>query len=424
MRRMVAVIIMIVLAGTGLVVTGSPGAAAATAAAATPQPTPFALTAAGLGTRVKGGDVPASSGKTAYRVIGCTNLAPVTRQNHLAEATAAGLGQVSGMTTKVWTTARNGVVSSNSTHSLDRLVIKEEGFGRLVLKGITAHARVWHDKAGFHAFQESTVGSIAYAPPGEVLEPQELPTPNRTLEIPELATIEIGARTRRANADGARASATALKIALHPSGTTSRVAYARVGMRGGVKSGLFRGHSNATRVQALDGILSSGPNPFLPMPCQGTGGEVVTNPLAELNLGDQVVLRGLNTEQQSDQTRRKAWGYEKSSVSELNLGGGQLVIQDVFGKVNVVRKGRSILRNVLGTSFGSITANGEPKEFPPTGPLEIPGVAKIDRRLVEKVKHGIKVTSVRVTLLDGTGTPTGTVINLGEARLRIMPSGR
>src|SRR5687768_894846 len=104
MRRMVAVVIMILLGGTSLVVTGSPAtAAAAAAAAAKPKPTPFALTAAGLGTRVKGGDVPASSGKTAYRVIGCTNLAPVTRQNHLAEAVAPGLGTVSGMTTKVWT---------------------------------------------------------------------------------------------------------------------------------------------------------------------------------------------------------------------------------------------------------------------------------------------------------------------------------
>ena len=46
-------------------------------------------------------------------------------------------------------------------------------------------------------------------------------------------------------------------------------------------------------------------------------------------------------------------------------------------------------------------------------------MAAIETRIVEKIKAGIKVTSVRVTLLDGSGA----VIDLGEAELRIFRSG-
>ena len=76
--------------------------------------TPYALSAFGIGTAVKGGEVPVGSGKTAYRIIGCTNRAPVERENHEAEADVPGLGTVSGVKTDVWTTSKNGVVASNA----------------------------------------------------------------------------------------------------------------------------------------------------------------------------------------------------------------------------------------------------------------------------------------------------------------------
>lgn len=417
MRRLIATSVVAFLTAT----TGLVAGAASPAAAAKPRPTPFALGGAGLGTHVKGGDIPAKSGKTAYRVIGCTNSAPLSRTNHLAEATLPGLGDVAGMKTRVWTTARNGVVSSNSRHSLARLVIKSDGLGKVVLKGLTSSTRAWHDNKGFHSSWASDIGAIVYTPATGVAMEQKIPKPGETLVIPGLANIKLGHHSSRSTRKKARASAMALWIEVIPSETTARIAHTRSIIAGGVKSGLFRGNSNATRVQALDGNLSSGPNPFLPMPCQGTDGKVQTNPLAELDLGGQVVVGGANTEQWSDQTNRKAWGYEKSSVAELDLAGGQLVIQGVVGKANVTRRGNKVQRNVRGTTVGSITADGTPHAIPDPGEtLEIPGVAKIETRVVNKSKNGIKVTAVRVTLLDGTGA----VIDLGQADLRIMRSGR
>ena len=417
MRTLIAGLTLGALTTAGLV-----AGTAAPAAAAKPKPTPFALSAFGIGTAVKGGEVPATSGKTAYRIIGCTNRAPVKRINHVAEADVSGLGTVSGVKTKVWTTAKNGVVASNSVHAVAEVVIGEgSGQGEVTITGIRSRTRAWHDNKGFHSSWDTRIGSIVYTPVEggpEVLMPPEM---GETLEVPGLAKIKLGSHARKQSNSGARAYATTIKIEVIPSGTTARIAHTSAKIGGGVKSALFRGNSNATRVHALDGVLTSGPNPHLPMPCQGTDGEVQTNNLAELNLGDQAVVSGANTQQKSDQTMRKAWGYEKSSIAELNLGAGQLVIQGVVAKANVTRKGKNVKRNVRGTTVGSITANGEPQAIPDPGEtLEIPGVAKIETRVVDRSKNGISVTSVRVTLLDGTGA----VINLGQAELKILRSGR
>lgn len=416
MRRIVAVMTMITLSAAGLVATGGP------AQAAKPRPTPFALGAFGIGTAVTGGQLPAESGKTAYRIIGCTNRAPVERSNHVAEAEVPGLGTASGVKTRVWTSRKGGVVASNAVHAVAEVVIGEgSGQGTLVIRGIRSQTRAWHDAEGFNASWATEIGSIMYHPVEGSPEGVEIPTPGQTVEVPGLAKLKLGSHSKHRSDTGARAYATTLKIEVIPSDTKARIAHTSARIGGGVKSALFRGSSNATRVSALDDLVTSGPNPHLPMPCQGTDGQVQTNDLAELNLGDQIVVSAANTEQQSDQTMRKAWGYEKSSIAEVNLGGGQLVIQGIVAKANVKRKGKQVNRNVRGTTVGSITADGEEHAIPDPGQaLEIPGVAMIETRVVEKSKNGIKVTSVRVTLLDGTGA----VINLGQAQLKILRSGR
>lgn len=422
MRTVITGLALATMTAAGLVAgTTAPATTAPAAAAAKPTPTAYALGAFGIGTAVKGGSLPVTSGKTAYRIIGCTNRAGVDRENHEAEANVPGLGVVSGVKTRVWTTKTDGVVASNAIHTVANILIGEgSGQGTLEIRGVKSFSRAFHDDQGFHAAYETEIAQIVYTPVEggpEVLLP---PTPGQTLEVPGLARIKLGSHSRHHGPDGARAYATTLKIEVIPSDTVARVAHTSAKIGGGVKSALFRGNSNATRVEALDAIVTSGPTPFLPMPCQGTDGQVKENNLAELNLADQIVVSAANTSEKADQTNSRAWGWEKSSVAELNLGGGQLVISGVVGKVHVKRIGGTVKRNVRGTTIGSITANGEPQAIPDPGQaLIIPGLASIETRVVEQLKGGIAVTSVRVTLLDGTGA----VINLGQARLQIFRSG-
>ena len=417
MRTLITGLTMAALTTAGLVA----GTTATATAAAKPTPTPYALSAFGIGTAVKGGSVPATSGKTAYRIIGCTNRAGVDRENHEAEATVPGLGVVSGVKTRVWTTKSDGVVASNSLHQVASIMIGEgSGQGTVEIRGVKSYSRAYHDDKGFHAAYETEIGQIVYTPVEggpEVLLP---PTPGQTLEVPGLANIKLGSHSRHHGADGAKAYATTLKIEVIPSDTMARVAHTSAKIGGGVKSALFRGNSNATRMDALDGNLTSGPTPHLPMPCQGTDGDVKSNNLATVDLGGQAAVSGANTSEMADQTQRKAWGWEKSSIAELNLGGGQLVISGVVGQVNVSRENGTVKRDIKGTTVGSITANGEPQEIPDPGQsLTIPGVAVIETAVVKELKSGLAVTAVRVTLLDGTGA----VINLGQAQLQVFRSG-
>jgi hypothetical protein len=83
--------------------------------------------------------------------------------------------------------------------------------------------------------------------------------------------------------------------------------------------------------------------------------------------------------------------------------------------VHVARSATGLVRSARGTQVGTITANGQVQTFPRTGVLEIPGVARLERRVVTRSRNGITVVALRVTLLDGSGA----VIDLGEASLRI-----
>jgi hypothetical protein len=151
------------------------------------------------------------------------------------------------------------------------------------------------------------------------------------------------------------------------------------------------------------------------MPCQGTAGAVRSKALAALDLGGQLVLSGLASSERGVQTDRRANGYERGEVGQLNLGNGQLVVDGVVGQANVKRTANKIARTAKGTRVGTITYNGQVQSFPSTGVLEIPGVARLERRVITKTQTSVSVVALRITLLDGTGA----VIDLGEAKLRI-----
>ena len=88
--------------------------------------------------------------------------------------------------------------------------------------------------------------------------------------------------------------------------------------------------------------------------------------------------------------------------------------------MNVERlRNGTLRRNTSGTTLGTITVNGRTETIPASGVLEIPGVAKLERNVVDKIANGLHVVSLRVTLLDGSGA----VFELGEASLRISRSG-
>jgi hypothetical protein len=398
----------------GLALSAGPTFAGTTAA----KSTSFAFKTSGFGTRVVGGQAPTRSDTSAYQVIGCTNRSGKHKENDVGRATVPGLGRVSDSRTRVWTTAKHGVVASHSTHSISKIVLASSGLGSLRIDGITSTATASHDSDGFHSVTSTRIGSLTFTPPVGPAHTFPAPTPDQPIAIPGLATIYAGQHVTRHSGTGAVANAFALRVDVVPTGTSVQVARSHAELDSGLTGGVFGGHSAATHVVSVGGgIARGGPDPLTVMPCQGTYGKVHEKTLSILDLGGQLLAKDASSREWAVQGDHRARGYEKAHLGRLDLGGGQLVVHDIVAKATVTRTAHGVVKSAKGTRLGTVTANGETQTFPKTGVLEIPGVATLERAVVNRTHSGISVIGLRITLLDGSGA----VINLAEAKLHIRP---
>jgi hypothetical protein len=384
----------------GLALAAGPTYAGTTASKSL-QTTTFAFRASGYGTRLIGGQIPAGSSSTGTQVIGCSDKAGRSRTNDIASAVLPGLGTAYGVRTHVWTTSRHGVVASHSTHAIASLVLAQGQLGSLSITGIKARATAFHDSSGFHATTSTQLGDITLTPAAGPPQSFPAPTPDQPVTIPGVATIYAGSHLTRDSGTGSVADAFALRIESTGSGTSLLVAHSRAQLNGGVVTGIFGGRSAATHVLTAAGdVAKSGPNPLSVMPCQGTYGKTITNSLASLDLGGQILVTGASSSERGAQDARSAHGTSRAGVTQVSLGGGTA---------------DGVTKSARGTQLGSVTVSGQQQAFPPSGVMEIPGVARLQRAVVTKTHAGISVVGLRITLLDGSGA----VIDLAEAQLTI-----
>ena len=102
-------------------------------------------------------------------------------------------------------------------------------------------------------------------------------------------------------------------------------------------------------------------------------------------------------------------------MASLRLAGGALDVSGVRAVAKVVRTSDNRFLRYWGQSIGTLKVNGELRRVPNPGQaFEIPGVARVEvpRRVL--TANSVRVTALRITLLDGTAA--GTVINLGNAQ--------
>ncbi|WP_182524896.1 choice-of-anchor P family protein [Nocardioides dongkuii] len=432
MRRFIPVGTALALAAAVLVAPTTASSATAPSAAATSyaakpkagkakKPTPYAFRAHGYGTRIKGGDLPSVSGATALASLGCTNRTGIRKHNEVADVQLPGLGRISGVRTDISTVKTKTGVSSVSEHSVAQIVLAESSFGRLSIQGITSMATASAGRSGYSTDAETTLARLVFTPTGG--EPRELrlPTLNRPIEVPGLLRVSIGDIRERKGADFAHARANGLKIALLPTQTRVVVGRTVAYMTRGIRTGLFNGSSAATRAELLAGNVRLGRTQSLTMPCQGTDGKVQTNAAAKVSIPGLLDLGAVSSRQMGKQGKRRALGFEEASVASLNLGDGALKVDAIMGRVRVVKaKGKKARVSYAGSTIGGITVDGERYSLPELDGIEIPGIAKVETLVKEKVKNGGRITALRLTLLDGTGA----VVDLGQAYLKIRPSGR
>jgi hypothetical protein len=393
-------------------------AAAGGAAAPRTEPTHFLLGAMGYASRVVGGDLPANSGKTAFQVIGCTNRAGIDRSNTKADVNVPGGLLLSNVKTRTWTAKNGETVSSYSRNSIERVVLADTKLGSLAIDAVVSRTRAWHNGTGFHSSATSDVARIVFDP--AIGDPQQikLPLPGKTVTIPGLAEISLGSGEESHGASTASAQIDAIKVHVIPTNTTVYLAHALAVIRDQVPPALYRGSAFGTRADVAEGLVSSQNTPNIVTPCRGSDGEVRSQDVAEVDVTTGVVARVLRATTRSGENA-EGHGYVKNTakVGRIALGHG-LVITAVEGRAYVTKIGKRFVKNTKGTTLGRIILNGERLQMPETGVLEIPGVAKIESKIIERSRTSIEVTALRVTLLDGRLA----TLDIGHARSALIPT--
>jgi hypothetical protein len=411
--------------------------------------TPFAFQGSAYGTRVTLGDPSAggvASGRTAWSVLGCTALAPIRNANgsHVAKLNANSMIEVGAVTsvTSTYRRPKKQIFGSRSVNRVASLTLGPEGGPQLRFGALTTRAHAFNDKGRFKASGDIDLADISYenivpegneaaGPLGELLDAIDKADDQLVealienagtngITIPGLGTIyPAGKHTTRRSNSAANASAFGIRVELE-NGSTANIGRAWARIQTAQPAGVFGGHAYALQATVAEGTLGIGRTPYRNLPCPGTNGRWLSNPLAEGPRHDQLNARGLVAETFGKPFRDgRAIARARSSVSHLSLGDGALEVRAVTGQVNVVqnKKGRVVRRNLKGTSFGTITANGETHELTAPGEtLEIEGVAFVKAGVRKNLgKRGLRVHALQIRLLD-----TGVVVNVGTAKARIM----
>ncbi|WP_183099309.1 choice-of-anchor P family protein [Nocardioides pelophilus] len=424
MRRLALGGALLAMISSAILLPGGPSHAAPVvptqSAAAAPRPTNFGLHAMGYGTLIKGGEIPASSGATGFAHIACTTLAGLNRSNGVAGVDLPGLGTIDALETRVATVKKGKTVTAVSHHALAGITLFESALGSLSLGAVTSTARVWHNAQGFHSEVNSEVAGVVLTPPGGDPQVIAIPAPGTPIEIPGLLRITLGENKVDKRAHSIFARAQGLLIEILPTNTKVKIALSRARMTDEVVNSLMSGYAAGLKGKVLnvgdDTIVTVGRLPTKPLPCEGTGGVVKQTKTVGLDIPSAVSVGAAQAKVFGTQAgRRRARAWTEGSIAEVNLGGGQLIIEGIVARANVIRRPGKLIRNSNGTKFISITANGEPQEIPDTGTLEIPGLAKIEFGVETLIRGGIEVIALRITLLDGVGA----VIDLGVARTQV-----
>lgn len=394
------------------------------------------------------------SQRTAFSVLGCTRLAGVKQKREVVAGNVPS-GQAVldiGAVTSQVRTYRNKKLKRVGTRSVSTVASVRLGptsGPHLAIKGLKSRAHAYattnNDKLHTQVYPmkavkirantgieeldnllgDEGIGGLVDVLTGTVLEGL---APEGNLEIPGLGRIALGRNTQAVHKRMARVGTVSLRVVLYGldgvegGGDDINVAIGRARARvyKDLPAGIMRGYAHSLRASVLDDTVKVGRLGEQLLPCQGTRGKVRSNSTAAVN------LLGLNAVQVGV-TRGSAWGIQrkdgrarawtKAKVAGINLGDGALVINGIVGKAKVrqLRNGK-VRRSAGGTKVASIVANGTEYKIPLFGdPLVIPGLAKIQSRIVEKYKRGIKVTALRITLL-GEDENAGVVLNLGTAK--------
>jgi hypothetical protein len=405
-----------------------------------------------FGTRVSADGL--RSGRSAFSYVACTQQTGKRHDAELAtlsvpsESPMVHVGTVSS-TTRTYAASKRGIAAAvKSVNKIGDVQLGGGGTPLLSFSGLRTTSTAWATKDGqLRTSNDFSAGEIEL----ELLEDTVPRGPLKdlvdsltggidavlaaivanggTITVPGLGDVSVGFDKQVRRASTAYASGFVLQVKLFATDATEEMkvelgrSYARI-TRGDV-AGVMNGVGWGASGQVLDGTLSLGGLGDQVLPCAGTDGQVLSTPVAEVDLTadglDLGVLQGRVSGTLRSNGRATAW--TEGSVAGVAIGG--LEISGIKGRVNVAqdRQGRIVRKDFTGSTIGSISFDGTEygsfdlataQSIPA---LDVPGVAKLEFFQRETRRRGGRISAVVITLLEGD--VAGTEIRLGNARASI-----
>lgn len=446
----------------GVVVAGALVLAGATAPAQADHlgkkvVTNFSFQSSNWATRVIANDVELRSARTAYAYIACTRVANrhTKTLGQTVKVNANDMIQVSGLESQVQTyfKRKKGETGVRGTNVIAAVTLGSEDGPQLSIEGLRTVARAYHVRGkGFRTAKRINWASINLDMAGrgsgtgtplddliKAINTQVVGqvfgvlAENGPIAIPGLGEIALGRSFQRRKRGSIEQSQYAIVVKLE-NGSKVQIGRAWAKISTEVPTGVFHGAGFGTNIKAIETggsepVVRIGRTAAKPLPCNGTDGKIQSRSLVGLNLGgaDALEVDAIKSSAFGVFGRGlRARGWTQNEIAKVNLGDGQLVISGIKGRANVRRgaKGK-VFANSRGTNPAiSINAGGEdytPAELVAalnSQAIEIPGLVAIRFNVRKKLKRGIKVVAVRITIAEAAGNPLAT-IDLGNAIARI-----
>ncbi|MDP3968783.1 MAG: choice-of-anchor P family protein, partial [Nocardioides sp.] len=405
--------------------------------------TDFSFQSSNWATRVIANDVELRSARTAYAYIACTRVANrhTRTLGQTAKVNANEMIQVSGLESQVQTyfKRKKGETGVRGTNVIASVELGSNDGPKLTIEGLRTVARAFHVRGkGFRTAKRINWASIGLDMAGQgsgtgtplddlikaintqvVGEVFGVLAENGPIAIPGLGEIALGRSFQRRKRGSIERSQYAIVVKLE-NGSKVQIGRAWAKISTDVPSGVFHGAGYGTNITALESgetgpIVRVGRTAAKPLPCNGTDGKIQSRSLAGLNFLAQnaIEIDAIKSSVLGEFGKgKRARGWTQNEIAKVNLGDGALVLSAIKGRANVRRgaKGK-VFANSRGTNGAiSITAGGE--EYTAAELLAaleneeivIPGLLAIRFNVKKKLRRGIKVVAVRITIAEETTT--------------------
>lgn len=318
--------------------------------------------------------------------------------------------------------------AQSSTTSINLLA------GLITAQQITAMSSTTMDSNG--NFQVSAAGSsfsnlviLGHVYNGSV-------APNTQINLPLLGYVVLNEQSSNIGSENASLSVNMIHVYVTVGnllglqvGTQVIVSNATSGMYNVYAPGIIGGDSYGTQVSG--GILASSPSAYEVLPCQGTGGAVLTNTQLSVNLPGILSSGTLVDTVESNLTPTYSSGQNTSTIESLNVLSGL-----VTASVMVAQVDASIDQNINTTltgqdSFVGIAVAGHPEitdNIPNNTSISLAGLGTLylKRIIYTQSPPSVEVRSLELVVnqINLYGLPVGLDVIVGDALITGIPHFR